>query len=462
MVSANAVFLSALIFLLSNVHIAAEVLDQFSGRPNIVFIFADDWGYGDLGVHGSRFLKTPNLDAMAAEGTDFQNFWVNNPVCSPSRAAIMTGQFPARHRIHGHFSHVASHVERGMPDWLDPEQTMLPRLLQEAGYKTGHFGKWHLTNTRVPDAPTPSVYGFDEYGAYNLSGEQMPVEATCSRTIDFIRRHKDQPFFVNVWIHETHTPHYPKEKYLQQFDHLGEQERVYAAVVAEADAEIGRILNTLDELGLTDNTLVIFSSDNGPEVEGGEAQRYSADASTGPGLGRMYSVGETGGLSGQKRSLLAGGLRVPFIACWPGQVPAGRVDRTAVMAGVDLLPTFSALANASLPAGFQPDGENILPALAGGDFERTKPLFWEWRNSDEFRDWWPRYGVQAGQWRMVMNGDASRLHLYDMEEDWVERHNLAAAHPDVVDRLRAKLKEWVATLPTGPAEAGLSAARGDL
>jgi len=128
--------------------------DSSTRRPNIVFIFADDWGYGDLGVHGSSFCKTPNLDQMAREGTDFQNFWVNNPVCSPSRTAVMTGQFPARHRIHGHFSTVEGHIEREMPDWLDPEVTLLPRLLQDAGYATAHFGKWHLTNTRVPDAST--------------------------------------------------------------------------------------------------------------------------------------------------------------------------------------------------------------------------------------------------------------------------------------------------------------------
>jgi arylsulfatase A-like enzyme len=437
-------------------------VEQASPPPNIIFIFADDWGYGDLGVHGSAFCKTPNLDAMAEEGTDFQNFWVNNPVCSPSRTAVMTGHFPARHRIHGHFATVRSHVKRDMPDWLDPEVTMLPRLLKEAGYQTAHFGKWHLTNTPVPDAPMLTAYGYDEYGAFNHSGEQMPVEETWTRTIDFIERNRDRPFFVNVWIHETHTPHYPKKEYLDPLAHLDEQEQVYAATVAEADAEIGRLFDTLDDLDLTDNTLVIFSSDNGPEVEGGDAQRHAEDASTGPGLGRFYSVGETAGMQGQKRSLLAGGVRVPFIVKWPGRVPAGRVDRSSILAGVDLLPTFVALAGGSLPEGYQPDGEDVSAALFGKDWQREKSLFWEWRNSREDRDWWPRYGVQDGRWRLVMNEQATRLNLYDMEQDWAERNNVAVEHPEAVARLRDLLSEWVATLPTGPAESGLSATRDEL
>ncbi|HAV13750.1 MAG TPA: N-acetylgalactosamine 6-sulfate sulfatase (GALNS) [Opitutae bacterium] len=427
--------------------------------PNIIFIFADDWGYGDLGIHGSGFCETPRLDGLAAEGTDFQNFWVNDPVCSPSRAAIMTGHFPSRHRVHGHFSTVEAHVKREMPDWLDPDLTMLPSVLKSAGYKTAHFGKWHLTNTKVPDAPALTAYGYDEFGAFNHSGEQMPVGETCSRTIDFIQRNQEESFFVNVWIHETHTPHYPKESYLKQFAHLDEKQQVYAAVVAEADAEIGRILDALEELGLAENTLVIFSSDNGPELEGEDAQRTHSDASTGPGLGRYYSVGETAGLSGRKRSLMAGGVRVPFIVRWPGKVPAGQINRSAVLAGVDLLPTFAALANASLPDAYRPDGEDVSAALWAQDFQRETPLFWEWRNSNEDREWWPHYGVQSAQWRLIMNETGKRVELYNMETDWAERQNIAAAHPEAVAALRAQLDAWVAALPKGPAESGLSSLR---
>ncbi len=222
-------------------------------RPNIIFIFADDWGYGDLGIHGSTFCKTPNLDKMAAEGIDFQNFSVVNPVCSPSRVAVMTGQFPARQSVHGHFASVESHIERGMPDWLNPEAPLLPKMLKEAGYATAHFGKWHLSNTHVEDAPSPLEYGYDEYGAFNLpsSLHQMQADSTLYKTIDFVKRKKNGPFFINAWIHATHTPHYPKDEYMEQFVHLNGQEQVYAAVVAES-----ALLRTLFH-----TSTVVFSSE---------------------------------------------------------------------------------------------------------------------------------------------------------------------------------------------------------
>ncbi len=283
-------------------------------KPNIIFIFADDWGYGDLGIHGSTFCKTPRIDQMAAEGIDFQDFTVNSPVCSPSRASVMTGHFPSRHCVHKHFASWKSHKQSGMPDWLDPTAPMLPRMLQGAGYATAHVGRWHLSNDHIPDGPMPTAYGYDEFGAHNLPGnapEQMNPAETCPRTIDFIKRHtrsagsgqEDQPFFINLWLHETHTPHYPLEDYLALFEDLDERKEVYAAIVAEADAKVGKVLDTLKELGLDENTLVIFSSDNGPEKSGKKNQQD--DGSTGPGLGTFYSVGETGGLKGRKQTFQA-------------------------------------------------------------------------------------------------------------------------------------------------------------
>ncbi|WP_052823313.1 sulfatase-like hydrolase/transferase [Neotamlana sedimentorum] len=266
--------------------------DDALKKPNIIFIFADDWGYSDLGIHGSSFCKTPNLDKMAAEGIDFQNFLVVNPVCSPSRVGVMTGQYPARHSVHGHFATVESHMERNMPDWLSPNAPLLPKMLKNAGYATAHYGKWHLSNTHVDDAPSPLKYGYDEYGAFNLPSRlhQMHIDSTLYKTIDFAKRYKDQPFFINAWIHATHTPHYPKQEYMQQFANLNEQEQVYAAVVAEYDARIGELFKTLEDLGIDNNTLVIFSSDNGPEITGKDMT--TDDNSTGPGLGSYYSVGK--------------------------------------------------------------------------------------------------------------------------------------------------------------------------
>ncbi len=417
-------------------------------RPNIIFIFADDWGYGDLGTHGSTFCKTPNLDQMAKEGIDFQQFTVNNPVCSPSRTAVMTGQFPARHCIHLHFASVKHHQDAGMPDWLDPRLPLLSRLLKKAGYVTGHFGKWHLTNRHIPDAPLPREYGFDEYGAFNVPGVQIRTAETCPRAIDFIRRHKDRPFFINVWLHETHTPHYPLKEYLEQFQHLDEQKRVYAAVVAEADAGVGAILRTLKELGLDENTLVIFSSDNGPEWTG--KRTTQDDKSTGRGLGTYYSVGQTAGLKGKKRSLFAGGIRVPFISRWPGVIPKARIDRTSVLTAVDLFPTFLELAGQSPPTDLKLDGQSIVPALKGLGFRRTRPIHWEWRGGHGPPYLWPHLGIRDGKWKMMVNQELDRTELYDIEADWAETTDLAQANPDVVKALTKKALAWKSSLPTEP------------
>ena len=421
-------------------------------KPNIVFIYADDWGYGDLSCHGSTFCKTPNLDKMADEGINFQNFAVCNPVCSPSRTAIMTGHFPARHSVHGHFATVESHMNRGMPDWLDPNEVMLPRLLKEAGYTTAHYGKWHLSNTHVPDGPSPLEYGYDDFDAFNVSVRfpQMSADSTMTRTINFIEKNKEKPFFVNVWIHATHTPHYPKENFLAQFPELNEQQKVYAAVIAEADYKIGLLFDKLNELGIDEKTLVIFSSDNGPENTGSENNKYSDDNSTGPGLGRYYSVGETNGLKGRKRSLFAGGVRTPFIVRWPGVVPSGIINRTTPIAAVDLLPSFVKLAGVTLPKDYKPDGESIVPAIKGESFNRKSIIYWQWLYAGKSTDFWPSLGVQDGEWRLLVNKELNRIELYNTNTDWAEQKNIAAQNPDKVKELEAKLDAWVLTLPKNP------------
>lgn len=421
--------------------------------PNIIFIFADDWGYGDLGIHGSTFCKTPHLDKMALEGTDFQNFTVASPVCSPSRTAVMTGHYPARHSIHQHFSSVRHHMRRDMPDWLDPDAHMMPRLLQSGGYTTAHFGKWHLSNRSVPDAPLPNQYGYDEYGAFNLPGsapEELDKKSEIPRAIDFIKQNHENPFFINLWLHQTHTQHYPTPEYLEQFAHLeNEKQRVYAATVAEADDLIGELFKTLEELGIDEKTLVIFSSDNGPESEQeGQGKEPRGSQWDPPGFGRHYSVGETGGLRGQKRSLFAGGIRVPFIARWPGTIPAGQVDRKSVMTAVDLLPTFADLAKVDLPDTYSPDGVSIVSALKGETFDRAKPIFWEWRAARVRGDNWPKYAVHDGEWKLFQSEDGSQNELYNIDTDWAQSSNVAAEFPEVVASLQAQLESWKASLPT--------------
>ncbi|OWW23671.1 N-acetylgalactosamine 6-sulfate sulfatase (GALNS) [Zobellia sp. OII3] len=439
-----------------------EIAVEQDTRPNIIFVFADDWGYGDLGVHGSTFCKTPNLDKMAVEGIDFQNFSVVNPVCSPSRVGVMTGQFPARQSVHGHFASVESHMQRGMPDWLNPQAPLLPKMLKEAGYATAHFGKWHLSNTHVEDAPSPLEYGYDEYGAFNLPSKlhQMQADSTLYKTIDFVKRNKEKPFFVNAWIHATHTPHYPKEKYMRQFAHLNEQQQVYAAVIAEYDARIGELFETLKNLGLDENTLVVFSSDNGPEITG--KKKIIEDNSTGPGMGTYYSVGETAGLKGEKRSLFAGGVRIPFLVRWPGKTPAGVVDKTTELATVDLLPTFLELAKTTYPENYEPDGVSIVPAIMGKPFERQKPIFWDWRFPNDRPDFWPSAGVQEGNWKLLANEELGRVELYDITSDWAEQKDMSAENPQKVKELMQKFKTFKKSLPIDPPSTCFSEVRSRL
>lgn len=434
-----------------------------SQPPNIVFIFADDWGWGDLGVHGSEVYKTPNIDRLASQGTEFYNFSVASPVCSPSRVAAMTGHFPERYRIDQHFAWVSHQVQANMPDWLDPNAPLLPRMLHDVGYATGHFGKWHLTNDMIPDGPLPDQYGFDEYGAFNLPGENMPPAQTADRVIDFIRRHADGPFFINMWIHETHTPHYPEPALLKEFEGLSETEMVYAAILAAGDRDVGRIMAVLDELGLDENTIVIFSSDNGPESP--SAIRFMDDSATGPGFGRYYSVGGTNGLKGQKRSLYAGGVRVPFIVRWPGIVSAGRVDKESVLTAVDILPTLIQVAGAEFPEGYIADGEDISAALKGEPFQRHKPIYWVWPPSAEGSKAdspnWPHLGYQSGDWKLLINPAMPRTELYRVSDDWYESNDLSSEYPEVTKQLITEMNALRSAFPEKPARNALSELRDD-
>ena len=422
-------------------------------KPNIVFIFADDWGWGDLSCHGHKWLKTPNLDKLASEGTDFQQFNVLNPVCSPSRTAAMTGHYPARYSIHQHFAAPEQNYQRNMPDWLDPKAPTLPRFLKEAGYRTGHFGKWHLSNAETQGAPKPEKYGIDEFAVFN-GGAGWPVpdlHATAANTVAFIKANKNKPFYVNVWLHESHTPHVPTLDSMEKWKHLDKQKQVYSAVISDGDNAVGRILDALRTEGLADNTIVIFSSDNGPESTALKAEPNEAGPVTkATRYDTYYSIGETGGLRGRKRSLFEGGVRVPFIVRWPGHTPAGVKNSTIVVTAVDLLPTLCAAAGVKLPADYKGDGENLLDALNGKAVTRTRPIHWEWLGMKGDPDWWPRLAVRDGDWKLVLTHDAKRVQLYHLNYDRAESKDIAKENPEVVSRLSKLALDWKATLPKKP------------
>jgi N-acetylgalactosamine-6-sulfatase len=424
-----------------------------STKPNIVFIYADDWGWGDLSCHGHPWLKTPNLDRLASEGIDFEQFNVLNPVCSPSRTAVMTGHYPARYCIHQHFAAPVQNHGRGMPDWLDPQAPTLPRFLKQAGYRTAHFGKWHLTNRDTHGAPNPEAYGYDQYAVFN-GGAELPsadLHATAANTAAFIQANKDKPFFINVWLHESHTPHVPTSASMEKWKHLDEQKQVYSAVITDGDNDVGTILDALQAAGVADNTIVMFSSDNGPEWTATKAgpMKRDADANV-TGYDTFYSIGDTGGLRGRKRSLFEGGVRVPFIVRWPGHTPAGVKNNTTAFTAVDLLPTLCAAAGVKLPVDYHGDGENLLDALQGKAITRTRPIFWEWLGNKTEPDWWPRLAVREGDWKLAMTADGERVELHRLTDDRAEKVDVAKDHPEMVARLTKLALAWKATLPEKP------------
>jgi N-acetylgalactosamine-6-sulfatase len=370
----------------------------------------------------------------------------------------MTGHFPARYNINGHFAWVPSNAKRNMPDWLDPKAPLLSRFLKSAGYATAHFGKWHLANDMIPDSPPPSRYGFDVYGAFNCSGKQMPVHDDSKKAIAFIEKSKQagKPFFINLWLHEPHTPFHTVPKYRERFLKLKERDNIYASVLSHADDRVGEVLNALDRLKLADNTLVIFSSDNGPaRAQPGTALKSMYDSATGKGFNVAASKGITGGRKGYKAALFEGGLGVPFIARWPGKIAAGKVDKASIFSAVDLLPTFCEIAGVNLPAFYQPDGVSQVATLKGkGTAIREKPLFWKtvapWPARKTKPDHWVSYAVVSKNWKLVSNRDAKYVELYDLVADPLEKKDLKEKHPAKVTQLKKMLIQWQGTLPAKP------------
>ncbi len=431
-------------------------------RPNVIFILADDVGWGDLACYGSGQIKTPNLDKLARQGTLFTQFYVANPVCSPSRAAFLTGRFPARLSLHGHLATPELNRKRAMPNWLDPAVPTLTRLLQSAGYAIGHYGKWHLGSG--PDAPGPDAYGIAEaridggtagkkWDVWNSREPAKSSERIVDEVIGFIERSRNRPFYVNAWLLDTHAILNPSEEQMAPYAHLTVKgvpfkspAQIYAAAATEADRQIGRLLAKLDELGLAENTIVVFSSDNRPEDIAIQNAAHSG-------------VGSAGPFRGRKRSIYEGGVRVPFIVRWPKGTPAGKVNDTSVISGVDFLPTLCALADVPLPAeaAKEMDGENRAATLKGDQtVTRARPLFWEWRFLVFNHPWnrSPMLAIREGKWKLLMNPDRSRVELYDIPADSGEQNNIADKHSNIVKRLGDRLLAWHRTLPEGPTDPG--------
>jgi arylsulfatase A len=430
--------------------------------PNIVFIIADDLGYGDVGAYGQQKIRTPRLDEMARGGTRFTQFYAGSPVCAPSRSVLMTGQHSGHTPIRGN-----KEVDPIGQEPLPGASVTLAEVLREAGYATGAFGKWGLGPPGSEGAPIRQGfdYFFGEidqrrahfyYPEFLFRGdERVPLpnrirpdpntvgagwaiergvyshDAIADEALAFISQHRDEPFFMYVPFTIPHAElQAPEDAYAPYLDasgksifpetpfpgaHYGPQpmpHATYAAMVSRMDRDVGRILDRLRELGLDRNTLVFFTSDNGPSVEGGSDPEF---------------FDSNGPFRGAKRDVYEGGIRVPMIAWGPGRVPAGQTS-DHVWTLWDVLPTFADLAGARAPAGI--DGLDMAPALRGAPAPRHPFLYWE------FHEQGGKQAVRQGNWKAVrLNVIANRrapLELYDLATDPAEERDVAAAHPEIV------------------------------
>jgi arylsulfatase A-like enzyme len=422
-------------------------------KPNVVFIFVDDMGWGDPSCFGGQ-VPTPHMDRLAKEGMQFRQFYVASPICSASRCGMITGQFPARWRITSYLQTKAGNRECQQADFLDPQAPSLPRAFKAAGYATAHIGKWHLGGGRdVTDAPKFAAYGYDlGLGTYEspepaaaLGLKTMPWELKrepqqvprhertrwmVDETLKFMQEHSNQPRFVNLWLDDVHTPYRPIE---------GNDEREFPAkyrdVLVETDRQIGRLIDALPT-----NTLILLCGDNGPE----------------PTLDHT----RTQGLRGMKWSLYEGGVRTPLIVRWPGVVPAGVVNETTVMSSVDFMPTLCALAQIKAPVADQ-DGEDMSAALRGEKVVRHKPLLWEYGRKPgeagkvksgfpypkEPNSKSPNVAIRDGDWKLLINADGTQTELYNLAKDPNETTNLAESEKASAQRLKKAALDWRAALP---------------
>ncbi|HUY92887.1 MAG TPA: sulfatase-like hydrolase/transferase [Pirellulales bacterium] len=434
-------------------------------RPNVLVVFVDDLGWGDVACYGGAGVPTPSMDRFAAEGTRFAQFYTASPICSASRCGLLTGQFPARWRITSYLQTKAGNRACEQADFLDPRAPSYVRTFKAAGYATAHVGKWHLGGGRdVTDAPKFAAYGYDVgYGTYESSEpaallglksvpwseqiepQQVPRHDRTRWMVDaalgFAGQHGSQPWLINLWLDDVHTPFRPSDE-ARSTAGEGTGTLEYRAVLRETDRQIGRLLDGLRAMKAEANTIVVLAGDNGPQ----------------PSFERK----RTAGLRGMKWSLYEGGIRTPLIVRWPGAVPAGHVNETTVIAAVDLFPTLCSLASVPAPDGIDFDGEDLSSVLRGRPRLRTRPLFWEYGrklapqasqglrrfpypNEPDSKS--PNVAVREGDWKLLINADGSGAELYNLASDQNETRNLAAEQPEVLKRLTALAVAWRRSLP---------------
>ncbi len=437
-------------------------------QPNIILVFIDDMGWADFSCFGNTDAATPSIDKMASEGICFDQFYVNSPICSPSRVAISTGQYPQRYHITSYLAHRHQNEERGMANWLDPNAPMLARNFQEAGYATGHFGKWHMGGQRdVTEAPPITAYGFDE-SLTNFEGlgpKLLPLTKDETGTvgkiwqkaeilggpvtwmqrseitsgfieaaINFMDRaqKENKPFYVNIWPDDVHTPLWPPYEIYGLAKEAGKR-GLYLAVLEAMDQQFSLLFDYLTSNDqLHQNTLLLICSDNGPE----------------PG------AGQAGKLKGFKTQLYEGGIRSSLIAWGPGFINGkciGSRNHVSVFSAMDLAPSLLSFAGISHNEQVLYDGEVINEVLLGNSEEsRTQPLFFSRppdRKSFYGFENLPDLAIREGQWKLLCDYNGDRPQLYNIEKDPGEKNNLAYENKELAARLKTQLLEWWKSMP---------------
>ena len=420
-------------------------------QPNFIIFYTDDQGYGDVGCYGADELQTPHMDALAASGVRFTDWYSNSPVCSPSRASLLTGLYPQRAGVP---EILGGRGSAGLP----PEHPTLADLLKPLGYSTGLVGKWHLGGK---DEYLPTARGFDSffghlggcidyYSHLFIWGVSVPHHDLWRDTTEvwengeyfthlitreaksFLRDNREGPFYLNVAYNAPHYPMHAPKEYFERFAHLPKQRQAQAVMVATIDDSIGAIMEELDALGLRENTVIFFQSDNGPSVE----LRNFLSQEEG-----LYLGGSAGGLRGHKASLFEGGIRMPAWLSWPGHIPAGRIS-TGVGAAMDILPTFLGIAGGTVPGNLNLDGRDILPMAMGEKHSPHDRVFWAYSG---------QRAVRQGRWKLTLDPklDFDRkadeeVFLADLGTDPEESVNLAEQQPELVRQLTEAIEAWEA------------------
>lgn len=427
----------ALAFGLMSWQAAAADAEASRKRPNIVLFLADDLGYGDLGCYGHPRIRTPNLDAFAKQGMRLTQCYAASAVCSPSRSALLTGRTPHRNGVY-------TWIAAGSEVHLRTTERTVPEVLKENGYATAHVGKWHLNGLfNQPEQPQPNDHGYDWWlGTQNnaapshknprnfvRNGKALgPTQGFSAALVAdeasrWLREHRDpsKPFFLAVCTHEPHLPIESDPKSQAQYEDVADADvRQHHGNISQMDDAFGKVIKVLDELKLADDTIVFFTSDNGPEGDGIKGR----------------ARGSSGGLRGRKRAMYEGGIRVPGMVRWPGKIKAGTTSDVAII-GSDFFPTALTAAGVAVPKDRVLDGVNVLPILTGAAaaVQRPVPLYWRL----DMLPQGPHMALREGDWKILAPKDLSRFELYNLAEDPKESQELSAREPQRLGAMKQKL-----------------------